>query len=144
MVNAEGILDVLMDKLNALDPNNREFTVSLFKVCRNLLMIFEDQAERLDFEHQYGDATANVHSVAMSSRLDALRVMLFTKPTADAVPKRVNDEIDKYVDAVRETVRDVLFLHNELFFDDAQKKYMYIYNQSHAELHCLKVGRMAL
>nr|GEZ34411.1 probable U3 small nucleolar RNA-associated protein 7 [Tanacetum cinerariifolium]GEZ40213.1 probable U3 small nucleolar RNA-associated protein 7 [Tanacetum cinerariifolium] len=39
---------------------------------------------------------------------------------------------------VRETVRDVVFLHNELFFDVAQKKYMYIYNQSRAELHCLK------
>ncbi|GJR35235.1 probable U3 small nucleolar RNA-associated protein 7 [Tanacetum coccineum] len=39
---------------------------------------------------------------------------------------------------VKETVRDVVFLHNELFFDAAPKKYMYIYNQSRAELHCLK------
>ncbi|GJW40412.1 probable U3 small nucleolar RNA-associated protein 7 [Tanacetum coccineum] len=43
---------------------------------------------------------------------------------------------------VRETVRDVVFLHNELFFDAAQMKYMYMYNQSRAKLHCLKVGRM--
>ncbi|GJY82723.1 hypothetical protein Tco_0496099 [Tanacetum coccineum] len=90
---------------------------------RNLPMIFEDQAERLDLEHKYGAATANVHSVAMSSRLDAVRsmaileesdaslkeqfgvrkcrrVLLFTKPTADDAPKRVTDDIDKYVDAV--------------------------------------------
>ncbi|GKB88083.1 zf-CCHC domain-containing protein, partial [Tanacetum coccineum] len=31
---------------------------------------------------------------------------------------------------VRETVRDVVFLHNELFFAAAQKKYTYIYNQA--------------
>ncbi|CAI9091236.1 OLC1v1026204C1 [Oldenlandia corymbosa var. corymbosa] len=39
---------------------------------------------------------------------------------------------------VRETVRDVVFLHNELFFAAAQKKYPYIYNQDGIELHCLK------
>ncbi|XP_020222147.1 probable U3 small nucleolar RNA-associated protein 7 [Cajanus cajan] len=39
---------------------------------------------------------------------------------------------------VRETVRDVAFLHNELFFAAAQKKYSYIYNREGTELHCLK------
>ncbi|KAK4758221.1 hypothetical protein SAY87_019522 [Trapa incisa] len=39
---------------------------------------------------------------------------------------------------VRETVRDVVFLHNELFYAAAQKKYPYIYNQDGTELHCLK------
>ncbi|KAG9454768.1 hypothetical protein H6P81_007672 [Aristolochia fimbriata] len=39
---------------------------------------------------------------------------------------------------VRETVRDVVFLHNELFFAAAQKKYAYIYNRDGTELHCLK------
>ncbi|KAI3714565.1 hypothetical protein L6452_21521 [Arctium lappa] len=39
---------------------------------------------------------------------------------------------------VRETVRDVVFLHNELFFAAAQKKYTYIYNNAGTELHCLK------
>lgn len=39
---------------------------------------------------------------------------------------------------VRETVRDVVFLHNELFFAVAQKKYPYIYNRDGTELHCLK------
>ncbi|KAK1420634.1 hypothetical protein QVD17_22385 [Tagetes erecta] len=39
---------------------------------------------------------------------------------------------------VRETVRDVVFLHNELFFAAAQKKYTYIYNREGTELHCLK------
>lgn len=39
---------------------------------------------------------------------------------------------------VRETVRDVAFLHNELFFAAAQKKYPYIYNREGTELHCLK------
>ncbi|XP_050887037.1 probable U3 small nucleolar RNA-associated protein 7 [Lathyrus oleraceus] len=39
---------------------------------------------------------------------------------------------------VRETVRDVVFLHNELYFAAAQKKYSYIYNNDGTELHCLK------
>ncbi|KAK8480227.1 hypothetical protein V6N13_052377 [Hibiscus sabdariffa] len=39
---------------------------------------------------------------------------------------------------VRETVRDVAYLHNELFFAAAQKKYPYIYNREGTELHCLK------
>ncbi|WJX13923.1 hypothetical protein P8452_04257 [Trifolium repens] len=39
---------------------------------------------------------------------------------------------------VRETVRDVVFLHNELFFAAAQKKYSYIYSREGTELHCLK------
>ncbi|OVA17891.1 WD40 repeat [Macleaya cordata] len=39
---------------------------------------------------------------------------------------------------VRETVRDVVFLHNELYFAAAQKKYPYIYNREGTELHCLK------
>ncbi|CAN8269496.1 unnamed protein product [Cochlearia groenlandica] len=39
---------------------------------------------------------------------------------------------------VRETVRDVAFLHNEQFFAAAQKKYAYIYGKDGTELHCLK------
>ncbi|KAL7165958.1 hypothetical protein ACSBR2_036761 [Camellia fascicularis] len=39
---------------------------------------------------------------------------------------------------VRETVRDMAFLHNELFFAAAQKKYLYICNRQGTELHCLK------
>ncbi|XP_051121679.1 probable U3 small nucleolar RNA-associated protein 7 [Andrographis paniculata] len=39
---------------------------------------------------------------------------------------------------VRETVRDVVFLHNQKFFAAAQKKYVYMYNDRGTELHCLK------
>ncbi|CAN1238751.1 Probable U3 small nucleolar RNA-associated protein 7 [Linum grandiflorum] len=39
---------------------------------------------------------------------------------------------------VKETVRDVAFLHNETFFAVAQKKYPYIYNRDGTELHCLR------
>ena len=39
---------------------------------------------------------------------------------------------------VRETVRAVTFLHNELFFAAAQKKYAYIYDKRGIEVHCLK------
>ncbi|KAK6929125.1 WD40 repeat, partial [Dillenia turbinata] len=39
---------------------------------------------------------------------------------------------------VRETVRDVVFLHTEQLFAAAQKKYPYICNRDGTELHCLK------
>lgn len=39
---------------------------------------------------------------------------------------------------VQETVRDAVFLHNELFFAAAQKKYTYIYDRAGTELHCLR------
>ncbi|EEF31253.1 WD-repeat protein, putative [Ricinus communis] len=39
---------------------------------------------------------------------------------------------------VREKVRDIVFLHNELFFAAAQKKYPYIYYRDGTELHCLE------
>ena len=41
---------------------------------------------------------------------------------------------------VRETVRDVQFLHNEQFFAAAQKKYVYIYDKRGLEVHCLRVS----
>lgn len=40
---------------------------------------------------------------------------------------------------VKETVRDVSFLHNQLFFAAAQKKYVYIYDHRGLEVHCMKV-----
>ncbi|KAJ2012079.1 putative U3 small nucleolar RNA-associated protein 7, partial [Coemansia sp. S85] len=39
---------------------------------------------------------------------------------------------------VRETIRDVCWLHNENLFAVAQKKYAYIYDHSGAEVHCLQ------
>lgn len=39
---------------------------------------------------------------------------------------------------VRETTRDVKFLHNETFFAAAQKKYVYIYDKRGLEVHCLR------
>ncbi|KAJ2004245.1 putative U3 small nucleolar RNA-associated protein 7 [Coemansia thaxteri] len=39
---------------------------------------------------------------------------------------------------VRETIRDVCWLHNESLFAVAQKKYAYIYDHSGAEVHCLQ------
>ncbi|KAK4140880.1 WD40-repeat-containing domain protein [Dichotomopilus funicola] len=37
-----------------------------------------------------------------------------------------------------ETIRDARFLHNNQFFAVAQKKYVYIYDSSGVELHCMK------
>ncbi|GBG72986.1 hypothetical protein CBR_g12704 [Chara braunii] len=45
---------------------------------------------------------------------------------------------------VRETTRDVKFLHNECFFAAAQKKYVYIYDKRGVEVHCLKDHRGVL
>ncbi|KAJ1881501.1 putative U3 small nucleolar RNA-associated protein 7 [Coemansia sp. RSA 1722] len=39
---------------------------------------------------------------------------------------------------VRETVRDVTWLHNQSLFAVAQKKHAYIYDHTGAEVHCLK------
>ena len=39
---------------------------------------------------------------------------------------------------VKETVRDVAFLHNSMMFAVAQKKYAYIYDHTGMEIHCLK------
>ena len=39
---------------------------------------------------------------------------------------------------MRETTRDVKFLHNETFFAAAQKKYVYIYDKRGLEVHCLR------
>lgn len=39
---------------------------------------------------------------------------------------------------VRETVRDVSFLHNEMLFAAAQKQHTYIYDKRGIEIHCLK------
>ncbi|KAK9803205.1 hypothetical protein WJX73_003153 [Symbiochloris irregularis] len=39
---------------------------------------------------------------------------------------------------VRETIHDVTFLHNELFYAAAQKKHVYIYDHRGIEIHCLK------
>ncbi len=43
---------------------------------------------------------------------------------------------------VKETTRDIKFLHNEMFFAAAQKKYVYIYDKRGVEIHCLRVSAL--
>ena len=44
---------------------------------------------------------------------------------------------------VKETTRDVKFLHNEMFFAAAQRKYVYVYDKRGIEIHCMKVGPLS-
>lgn len=53
--------------------------------------------------------------------------------TPTALP--LNPRVDLQV---RETVRDVTFLHNETFWAAAQKKYVYVYDKRGLEVHCLR------
>lgn len=39
---------------------------------------------------------------------------------------------------VKERTHDVCMLHNDLFFAAAQKKYVYIYDRTGAEVHCCR------
>ena len=39
---------------------------------------------------------------------------------------------------VGETVKDITFLHNEMYFAAAQKKYVYIYDKRGLEIHCCR------
>ncbi|GFQ00344.1 probable U3 small nucleolar RNA-associated protein 7 [Phtheirospermum japonicum] len=39
---------------------------------------------------------------------------------------------------VRETVRDAVFLHDQTLLAAAQKKYVYMYNETGTEMHCMK------
>lgn len=72
------------------------------------------------------DYTLNGRYMVMAGRKGHLSIM-------DWKDLRLMKELQ-----VRETVRDVKFLHNELFFATAQKKYVYIYDNSGTEIHCLK------
>jgi U3 small nucleolar RNA-associated protein 7 len=39
---------------------------------------------------------------------------------------------------VRETIRDIHYLHNETMFAAAQKRFVYIYDDHGTEIHCIK------
>ncbi|KAL5726704.1 hypothetical protein ACHQM5_009722 [Ranunculus cassubicifolius] len=72
------------------------------------------------------DFTPSGRYMALAGRKGHLAIM-------DMQTKKLIKEMQ-----VKETVKDVVFLHNELFFAAAQKKYPYIYNSDGTELHCLK------
>lgn len=72
------------------------------------------------------DYTLNGRYMVMAGRKGHLSIM-------DWKDLRLMKELQ-----VKETVRDVKFLHNELFFATAQKRYVYIYDNSGTEIHCLK------
>ncbi|KAI3855211.1 hypothetical protein MKX03_026069 [Papaver bracteatum] len=72
------------------------------------------------------DYTANGRYMAMAGRKGHLAI----------IDTQTLKQIKEF--QVRETVHDVAFFHNELYFAAAQKKYTYIYNNHGIELHCLK------
>ncbi|KAI3855972.1 hypothetical protein MKX03_024930 [Papaver bracteatum] len=72
------------------------------------------------------DYTANGRYMAMAGRKGHIAI----------IDTQTLKQIKEF--QVRETVRDVAFFHNELYFAAAQKKYTYIYNNHGIELHCLK------
>ncbi|KAI5063423.1 hypothetical protein GOP47_0021970 [Adiantum capillus-veneris] len=72
------------------------------------------------------DFTRNGLHLVLGGRKGHLAIM-------DWKAKRLISELQ-----VGETTRDVKFLHNELFFAAAQRKYVYIYDKKGTEIHCLK------
>ncbi|ERN11202.1 hypothetical protein AMTRI_Chr04g180420 [Amborella trichopoda] len=72
------------------------------------------------------DYTSNGHYMLVGGRRGHLAMM-------DVMSMNLIKEFQ-----VRETIRDVKFLHNDQFFAAAQKKYSYIYNKVGTEIHCLK------
>eukprot|EP00899_Mesostigma_viride_P003355 jgi/Mesvir1/1301/Mv03765-RA.3 len=74
---------------------------------------------RVDFTH-------NGRYLALAGRKGHLALM-------DWARARLITEVQ-----VKETTRDIKFLHNDNFFAAAQKKYVYIYDKRGLEVHCLK------
>ncbi|KAK7204745.1 WD40-repeat-containing domain protein [Myxozyma melibiosi] len=80
----------------------------------------------LDFGPYEIDYTTNGRKILLGGRKGHIASFDFREGALDA-------ELN-----VNETVRDVKYLHNDQFFAVAQKKYVFIYDKTGAEVHCLK------
>ena len=103
------------------------FTQSL--ICKNV----DENTRRKQIDLKLTELGPYRHAMSRNGRYMLLGGRLGHVSSMDWQAGRLEFEIN-----VRETVRDVVYLHNHTMVAAAQRKYVYIYDNTGAEVHCLR------